>query len=81
MNEFKEFIEQIIITGYLSIESEQKLRKLIQKSNYSWEEVQAFVKLQKAAIHGQVKQESLDFMPLSLRKHCPTFDLRFATLD
>lgn len=81
MNEFKKFIEQIIITGYLSIDSEEKLRKLMQKSSYSWEEVEAFAKLQKAAIQGKVKQESLDLMPLSLKKHCSTFDLRFATLD
>lgn len=53
----KEIAHQALHTGYLTLESEEQLRFLL-RSQYGWEDLNAFMALQQAAMVGQVKQES-----------------------
>lgn len=53
----RELVQQALITGYLTVEAENQLRRLLQKK-YELDDLDAFVKLQQAAMSGLVKQES-----------------------
>lgn len=52
-----EIVRQALRTGYLTIEAEEKLRIML-KSKYGLEDLEAFITLQRAAMLGRVKQES-----------------------
>ncbi|WP_265264279.1 hypothetical protein [Spirulina subsalsa] len=45
-------------TGFLSTSAEEKLRQLLQTTNYGIEELRAYSDLQKAVMDGWVRQES-----------------------
>ncbi len=53
----REVVQQALSTGYLTVEAEQQLRKMLQ-GKYSSEDLKAFMTLQQAAMSGQVTQES-----------------------
>jgi len=53
----REVVKHALETGYLSIESENSLRRLLGKQ-YGDEDLDAFVQLQEAVIGGSVKQQS-----------------------
>ncbi|MBD2315033.1 hypothetical protein H6G20_25530 [Desertifilum sp. FACHB-1129] len=53
----REIVNQALHTGYLTLEAEEQLRFLL-RSKYSWEDLNAFMSLQQAAMSGQVRQES-----------------------
>jgi len=57
MKLIREIVEQAINTGYLTVEAEEKLRKMLQ-NKYDLEDLEAFIDLQQAAMIGMVKQES-----------------------
>lgn len=57
MEMIREIAEQALNSGYLSIESENKLRMML-RSKYELEDLEAFINLQQAAMVGIVKQES-----------------------
>lgn len=59
----REIAQEALLTGYLTIEAEEKLRQLLQKTKYGGEDLCAFMRLQQAAINGQVKQESRELKP------------------
>lgn len=61
----REVVKHALETGYLSIESEESLRRLLGKQ-YSDEDLDAFVQLQEAVIGGEVKQQSRESI------HCLT---------
>ncbi len=61
MNLIKELAQQALTTGYLTIEAEEKLRTLL-KNKYTYEDFEAFMKLQQAAVNGVVKQQSREVM-------------------
>ena len=61
----REVVKHALETGYLSIESEESLRRLLGKQ-YSDEDLDAFVQLQEAVIGGAVKQQSRE------SSHCLT---------
>ena len=53
----RDVVQQVLSTGFLNIEAEEQLRKLL-KTKYELEDFKAFMLLQEAAMVGQVKQES-----------------------
>ncbi|NEO32890.1 MAG: hypothetical protein F6K36_21190 [Symploca sp. SIO3C6] len=59
-----EIVQQTLKTGYLSIESENQLRLLLQTTKYQLEDLKAFMQLQQSAMTGAVIQESREL------RHC-----------
>jgi hypothetical protein len=57
MTRIRDIVQQALAIGYLSVEAENKLRKLLSQP-YDYEDFSAFMILQKAAMMGRVKQES-----------------------
>ena len=57
MKLIREIVKQALITGYLSLEAEEKLRTML-RSKYELEDLEAFINLQQAAMLGRVRQES-----------------------
>nr|WP_307731546.1 hypothetical protein [Microseira wollei] len=57
----REVVQQVLNTGYLSIEAENQLRRLL-SSKYDTEDLNAFLSLQQAASEGRVKQESRELL-------------------
>jgi hypothetical protein len=57
MISIRNLVQEAFETGYLSITAEDQLRSLL-RSQYSTEDLKAFMELQMAAMNGQVKQES-----------------------
>lgn len=61
MNYIREVVQEAIETGYLTIEAEENLRKML-TGKYSEEDFEAFINLQQAAMTGRVRQESREFV-------------------
>ncbi len=57
MNSIHEIVQQVLTTGYLTINTEDQLRRLL-STKYGKEDFYAFMHLQQAAMTGRVKQES-----------------------
>lgn len=57
----REIVEQALDTGYLTLEAEEKLRKML-KNKYELEDLEAFIDLQQAAMIGTVRQESRELL-------------------
>lgn len=57
MASISDLVQKTLTAGYLTIEAEEQLRKLL-ATHYNLEDLNAFVTLQAAAMTGQVKQES-----------------------
>ena len=57
MASISDLVQKILLAGYLTIEAEEQLRKLL-TTQYNDEDLNAFVTLQEAVMTGQVKQES-----------------------
>jgi hypothetical protein len=53
----REVVQQVLSTGFLSIEAENQLRRML-STKYDREDFQAFMQLQNAAMIGSVRQES-----------------------
>lgn len=51
------WLSTFLETGYLTLEVEERLRRML-KQHYSEAEFEAFIQLQQAAMCGQVKQQS-----------------------
>ena len=64
----REVVKQALKTGYLTLEAEENLRKML-KNKYDLEDFEAFIDLQQAAMVGMVRQESREL--LSLKKNSP----------
>jgi hypothetical protein len=66
MNLITEVVKQALATGYLTLEAEESLRQLLTR-HYSEEDFDAFIKLQQAAMAGQVRQQSRESrIPLTI---------------
>ncbi|MDJ1177490.1 hypothetical protein PJF56_01300 [Roseofilum sp. BLCC_M91] len=61
MSVISQVVQEALTTGYLSIESENQLRSLLQNP-YGQEDFHAFRQLQMAAMMGNVKQESRELL-------------------
>ena len=57
MASISDLVQKILLAGYLTIEAEEQLRKLL-TTQYNDEDLNAFVTLQEAAMTGRVRQES-----------------------
>lgn len=55
----REVVQQVLTTGYLSVEAEEQLRRLL-TAKYDSEDLNAFMVLQQAAMTGYVRCESRD---------------------
>ena len=53
----QEIIQEALRKGYLTIEAENQLRKLL-RTKCNREDISAFMKLQREAMEGNVKQEA-----------------------
>ena len=45
-------------TGYLTVEAEEQLRKLLQTTKYGLEDFEAFIALQREVMEGRVQQQA-----------------------
>jgi hypothetical protein len=57
MTRIRDVVQQALATGYLTVEAENQLRKLL-RTRYDLEDFKAFMSLQEAAMMGEVKQQS-----------------------
>jgi hypothetical protein len=57
----RDVVNQALLSGYLTLEAEEQLRKLLAQK-YELEDFRAFMTLQKAAMIGRVKQESRELL-------------------
>ncbi|BAZ28214.1 hypothetical protein NIES4074_06450 [Cylindrospermum sp. NIES-4074] len=57
MTRIRDVVQKALVTGYLTVEAENKLRQLL-TTQYDLEDFNAFMTLQEAAMTGKVKQES-----------------------
>lgn len=57
----REIVKEALTKGYLSLEAEENLRVML-KSKYELEDLEAFVNLQQAAMIGRVRQESRELL-------------------
>ncbi|HBB32609.1 MAG TPA: hypothetical protein DDZ80_18200 [Cyanobacteria bacterium UBA8803] len=61
MISIRNVVQEALSTGYLTIEAEEQLRKMLVKK-YDIEDFRAFMNLQQAAMAGLVKQESRELL-------------------
>jgi hypothetical protein len=61
MLQIRNVVQQALSTGYLTIEAEDQLRQMLTKK-YELEDLKAFMRLQQAAMAGQVKQQSRELL-------------------
>lgn len=54
----RDIAQQAMTTGYLTVESENLLRRMLTTTTYELEDLNAFMSLQLAVMSGGVKQES-----------------------
>lgn len=64
MKMIRDVVEEALTKGYLTIEAEDSLRVML-KSKYELEDLEAFIDLQQAAMLGIVKQESRELFVAS----------------
>lgn len=68
MISIREIVQQALNTDYLTLEAEEQLRLLLKKK-YGWEDLNAFMTLQQAAMTGHVRQESRELRHKQLLKN------------
>lgn len=61
MTRIRDVVKVALAKGYLSLEAEESLRKML-ANPYDQEDFQAFMMLQEAAMMGQVKQQSREIL-------------------
>lgn len=61
MIRIRDLVQHALTIGFLTVAAENQLRQLL-KSKYDEEDLNAFVKLQEAAITGRVRQESRELI-------------------
>ncbi|MEG4270406.1 MULTISPECIES: hypothetical protein [unclassified Microcoleus] len=54
----RDLAQQALALGYLTLEAENQLRRMLTTTKYDLEDLNAFMALQLAAMSGGVKQES-----------------------
>lgn len=64
MNYIRDVVQQALDTGYLTLEAEDNLRRMLSRK-YSEEDLEAFIALQQAAMAGLVKQQSREVLMMS----------------
>lgn len=64
MVRIREVVQQVLLTGYLTVEAEEQLRQLL-RIQYDLEDLNAFISLQQATMAGSVRQESRELLNFS----------------
>ncbi|EGK85385.1 hypothetical protein D0A34_01960 [Microcoleus vaginatus PCC 9802] len=62
----RDLTQQALALGYLTIEAENQLRRMLTTTKYDLEDLNAFMALQLAAMSGGVKQESRELKKLEI---------------
>lgn len=62
----RDLAQQALALGYLTIEAENQLRRMLTTTKYDLEDLNAFMALQLAAMSGGVKQESRDLKKIEI---------------
>lgn len=62
MNLISKIAQHALATGYLTLEAEEQLRQLLQRTKYGLEDFEAFIILQTEVIEGRVKQEAREIL-------------------
>lgn len=57
----RDLSQQALAKGYLTLEAENQLRRMLTTTKYDLEDLNAFMTLQLATMSGLVKQESREF--------------------
>ncbi len=66
MSRISEVVDQALKTGYLSLQAEENLRRLL-SAKYDKQDLSAFMRLQRAAMAGLVQQESRSILMATLK--------------
>lgn len=61
MSTIREIVYQVLQSGYLTVEIEEKVRQLF-ATKYDLEDIEALTRLQQATMSGQVKQQSRELV-------------------
>ncbi len=64
MVSIRELVQEAIASGYLSLKAENQLRQRL-ATKYDFEDFQAVLELQDAAMEGKVRQESRELLQQS----------------
>ncbi|BAY12444.1 hypothetical protein [Calothrix sp. NIES-2098] len=64
MTRIRDVVQKALASGYLTVEAENQLRRLL-TTRYDLEDLNAFMTLQEAAMNGNVRQESRERCGLS----------------
>lgn len=64
MVSIRELVQEAIASGYLSLDAENQLRQHL-ATKYDFEDFQAILELQDAAMEGKVRQESRELLQKS----------------
>ncbi|WP_410251345.1 hypothetical protein [Sodalinema sp.] len=64
MVSIRELVQEAIANGYLSLDAENQLRQHL-ATKYDFEDFQAILELQDAAMEGKVRQESRELLQKS----------------
>lgn len=78
MNLICEITQQALLTGYLTLDSENQLRQLLSR-NYGTEDLKAFIHLQQAVMEGLVRQESRELFFSSVSPESLTQEVAIAS--
>ncbi|MGB3265986.1 MAG: hypothetical protein WBA89_18740 [Microcoleus sp.] len=62
----RDLAQQALTLGYLTLEAENQLRRILTTTKYDLEDLNAFMTLQLAAMSGLVKQESRELKELEI---------------
>lgn len=54
----RQIVQHVFNTGYLTVETEDKLRLLLQTNKYGSQDINAFMKLQQACVEDLIQQQS-----------------------
>lgn len=79
MASISDLVQKTLKAGYLTIEAEEQLRKLL-ATHYNLEDLNAFVTLQEAAMMGRVKQESRERLRSSKKEKKLVSSSRYASI-
>ncbi|MGL5059549.1 MAG: hypothetical protein ACRC62_06165 [Microcoleus sp.] len=62
MSVISTIVRQAMATGYLTVDAEEQLRKLLQTTKYGLEDFEAFISLQTEVMEGRVKQQAWELL-------------------
>ena len=82
MASISDLVQKSLLAGYLTIEAEEQLRKLL-ATQYNLQDLNAFVTLQEAVMTGRVRQESRERLQKSSteKRFASPSSCRYASIE